>query len=113
MSCLMLPVILPLEAFSNVLVIRSFQPKDPLRKMLEIAISAALELAPAPAFNIKIRFVDVLDENEFVAALVSFNGAMMIFDGHGSYDSDTGAGTIVIGGKNVDAWQLKKRCSPH
>jgi len=62
-------------------------------------------------FNMKIRLVDVSTEDEFVDALNSFSGAMMIFDGHGSFSGNIGAGTIVIGGKEIDAWQLKKRCS--
>jgi hypothetical protein len=63
-----------------------------------------------PAFKVNVRFVDVLNEDEFVAAIHSFDGAMMIFDGHGSYDDEIGSGTIVIGGKAVDTWQLRKRC---
>lgn len=35
----------------------------------------------------------------------------MIFDGHGDYDSAISAGMIVIGGKKIDAWQLRNRCT--
>lgn len=112
MGCLTPPLMVPLSAFSEVLIIRSFQPDDPLRKILEISISAALEITPTPStLGVKTRFVDVQDEDELVAALHNYNGALMIFDGHGSYDSNTGGGVIVIGGKKVDAWQLKERCS--
>lgn len=110
-NCIMPPVILPMEAFSDVLVIRSFQPEDPLHGMLEISISAILKMEPNPTFGVKVRFVDVVSEDELILALEEFKGALMIFDGHGYYDSEIGAGTIVIGGKGVDIWRLRKRCT--
>lgn len=110
-NCIMQPVILPIDAFSDVLVIRSFQPDDPLRSILEISISAVLEVERNSTFGVKARFVDIDTEDQLVSALEEFNGALMIFDGHGHYDGEIGAGTIVIGGKGVDVWQLKKRCT--
>jgi len=111
-NCLMRPVIVSLQDFSEVLVIRSFHPDDPLRELLEEAISSALEASPeSSTFNVSLRYVDVFNEDDFVQALQGFNGALMIFDGHGSYDKDLGSGTIVIGGAEVELWQLRARCS--
>lgn len=111
-GCIMPPVILPLSAFSEILVIRSFQPEDPLRKMLELSISAVLEGTSMPSTSrVNPRFIDVHDEDGLITALDGYKGALMIFDGHGSYDSKTGEGAIVIGGKNVDAWQLRTKCN--
>jgi hypothetical protein len=108
-TCVIPPTIVPVAAFNDVLVIRSFRPDDPLRNLLEASISGAL--ARPVAFQVKVRFVDVANEEELVTALTAFRGAVLIFDGHGSYDTDLGAGTLVIGGQSIDAWQLRKRCS--
>lgn len=108
-TCLMPPIIIPMSAFHEILVIRSFQQDDPLRNILEESLSQIPP--PSSDFQIKIRFVDVTNENEFVDVLEGYSGAMMIFDGHGDYDSAISAGMIVIGGKKIDAWQLKNRCT--
>lgn len=110
-NCIMQPAILPMDAFSEVLVIRSFQPDDPLRDVLKISISAILGMEQNSSFLVKARFVDIDTEDQLVSALEGFKGALMIFDGHGHYDNEIGAGTIVIGGKGVDVWQLRKRCT--
>lgn len=112
MNCIMPPVVITLEEFREILIVRSFGQDDPLRDMIAKAIDASQELEQTLAtFNVKIRLVDVSTEDEFVDALNHYSGALMIFDGHGSSSNNIGAGTIVIGGKEIDAWQLKKRCS--
>jgi hypothetical protein len=103
------PIFLPLAAFKEVLVVRSFSANDPLRRILEVSIAAALPAASKS--NVNTRFVDVSNEDEFVAAVNTFKGAIMIFDGHGTFDDDLGSGMIVIGGKNVNAWELRRRCT--
>lgn len=109
-TCLMPPIILPMSAFQEILVIRSFQQDDQLRNILEESLSTIPSLLSSN-FHIKIRFVDVTNEDEFIDALEGYNGAIMIFDGHGDYDSAISAGMIVIGGKKIDAWQLRNRCT--
>lgn len=107
-NCVMPPAILPLEAFRDVLVIRSFHDDDPLKLVLQKTLEVG---GSSPTgFECRARFVDVNNEEQFVKALENFNGACMIFDGHGTYDSDIGSGSVVIGGKAVGAWQLRKRC---
>lgn len=108
-TCIMPPRILPLSAFREVLVIRSFKSGDPLTKFLERATSIFLE-KPAP-FSVNATFIDVETEDDFVNALADFEGSILIFDGHGNYDPEIGTGTIVIGGRAVDVWKLRERCT--
>ncbi|RXV67815.1 hypothetical protein D1006_21505 [Burkholderia stabilis] len=108
-TCIMPPRILPLATFREVLVVRSFQSNDPLRNYLEKAISIFLE-KPTP-FAINVTFIDVETEDDFVDALADYKGSVLIFDGHGTYNSEIGEGTIVIGGQAIDVWKLRPRCS--
>ncbi len=98
------PVFLTKSAFAEVLIVRSFQLGDPLRQILDL-IRPELDNT-----RTKLRVVDVTTEDELVSAVNAFNGALMIFDGHGSFDHASGAGTIIVGNANVDAWTLRSRC---
>lgn len=106
--CMMPPVIIDVETLFDILVIRSFNADDPLSTLLEQAINHALKES-GNARN-KIRFVDVETEEDLVNALSTFSGAILVFDGHGSYEDRFGIGTFVVGGKPVDVWRLKYRC---
>jgi len=107
-NCLMPPAFVPLSAFHDVLVIRSFANDDPLRSALERGLSVVGQ--ERPTVKAVVRFVDVNTEDEFVAALEGFEGALMIFDGHGRYDGESGMGQLVVGGEALDTWSLRSRC---
>lgn len=109
-ECLMSPVILPMSMFSEVLVIRAFAPGDVLRNMFENAVGVIQGGEHLGETRIVYRFVDVATPDEFVAALQSYGGAVLVFDGHGTYDPQTGVGTLVIGGEPLDVWALRNRC---
>lgn len=109
-ECLMSPVMLPMSMFSEVLVIRSFVPEDVLRNMFENAVDAVQEGEAVGENRVTYRFVDVATPDEFVAALQSYSGAVLVFDGHGKYEPQTGVGTLVIGGEPLDVWALRSRC---
>lgn len=99
---------LPISAFSKVRVIRSFFSDDPIRGVLEDAVSR-MDFA-AGQLPINVEFVDVNGVDEFVAAWNSSEGAMLIFDGHGAPNAhDDGVGTLIIGGVPVNVWDLKGR----
>ncbi len=106
--CVAPPVHIRMEALFDILVIRSFKSDDHLKPMLELAIDSVLE--KLERVRAKIRFVDVETDDELVNALSAFTGAILIFDGHGSYEDQFGVGTFVVGGKPVDVWSLRKRC---
>lgn len=93
----------------DVLVIRSFGQFDPLRNSLERALQ--LPILESGASMPRISFVDVSTEDEFVAALDGFKGAIVIFDGHGGFDSRSGLGSIIVGNGPLDIWSLRGRVS--
>lgn len=101
-------IILGPTDFRTILVIRSFDKGDKIAKHLELALtsdhwSEVTEDMP------NIRFVDVDTVDDFVDTLQDYEGAMLIFDGHGATDRDSGVGSIVIGGQRIDIWELRDR----
>jgi hypothetical protein len=106
--CVRPPLMISLAAFKEVLVIRSFEQSDPLRPVLERTFQRAY--APLDVEPPRVRFVDVTNEDTLVDAIRSFEGAVLIFDGHGSYEADFGVGTIVVGGRPIEVWSLKEKC---
>ena len=105
-ECMLPPRLLPLSAFDEILVVRSFQPNDRLRTMFEGAVAAAAK--PGHIGRVRYRFVDVQSEAEFVDAMKSYSGAVFVFDGHGTYDAELGMGSMVVGGKALNVWDLKR-----
>jgi len=92
------------SAFDEILIIRSFSDADPLRNILERAI----KMAPmTDSRSSRIRFADVKSVAELIDTLNSYNGALVIFDCHGAYNTEDLIGTLVIGEARVDPWELK------
>jgi len=127
-------MILPMQAFEEILIIRSFDDKDPIKNLLKNVIDKfketpdltplikalegrgkenaeaveALKLSDKEKpFNVKIRWVDVSNINEFIDALNAFSGAIMIYDGHGVYETENTIGSLKIGNSKLDMWELK------
>lgn len=75
---------IPQAQFHDVLIVRSFAATDPIRHVLETALTAFS--AERQFIRVRYRFVDVKTPKEFVDAVNAFKGAVMIFDGHGRYD---------------------------
>ncbi|GFO55574.1 hypothetical protein GMSM_25810 [Geomonas sp. Red276] len=99
------PLVVPVSAFSEVLIIRSFHANDLLKKSLTDAVN--LFTSVASQTTLTLRFVDVSCKQDFIDALNSYNGALMIYDGHGKHDKETGVGGLVIGDEVIDVWSLK------
>jgi hypothetical protein len=106
--CVRPPVLVYSEAFAKVLVIRSFRADDPLRGVLERAITRILESSENTTTQVTFR--DVTTRGELLAAIKSCEGAMLILDCHGGYNEQTGVGTIVVGGDPVEVWDLREEC---
>lgn len=96
---------LQLKHFADVLVVRSFSASDRLRPVLERAIRHYGEIADNYP---NVRIVDVDSPAGFIHEVNSFSGAVLIFDGHGSRDTDTHTGSIVVGGEPMDLWLYRK-----
>lgn len=88
----------------KILVIRSFEPDDPLKFFLEIALEVFKENMP----DLKCEIVDVRSKGELIDALNQYNGYILIMDCHGDHGGDTDNGWLVIGDEKVDTWQLRE-----
>lgn len=93
------------SSFEEVLVISALKKDDPISPFVPFAISGFRKELEG---KVKVRTVQVASEDELVDALNTFDGAMLIFDGHGSHRSN-GAAKIHLEDTAVDVWQLSER----
>ncbi|MFK3973600.1 hypothetical protein ACI2KS_23050 [Pseudomonas sp. NPDC087358] len=92
---------LKLDVLQNILIIRSFSKSDKLGLYLE----AAIKLFPISTKS-KISIVDVSSIEEVVAALNTFEGAIVIFDCHGNHGGIKDTGWLEIGTEKLISWEL-------
>lgn len=92
------------EELKTILVIRSFVEDDPIKRCLEHAI-----MAEGKEFvgDLDVRIVDVDSERALIDALEAFDGAIMIYDGHGATKGHYDIAGLMIGGEVVDVWNLR------
>ncbi|MFN0191808.1 MAG: CHAT domain-containing protein [Aestuariivirga sp.] len=107
-GALALPPLMRLKttASSDVLLLSAFDAEDPIRQMIPDALEAA---SPMWRDKFTIRSTEVQDEATFCAALNSYDGGVLIFDGHGHHSDESGVGTLAIGANNIDVWSLRGR----
>lgn len=91
--------------FEEILILSALRDDDPISNFFEIAL-ANFE----PRFNKKIRVQTerIRNENDLVAALDSYNGSLVIFDGHGGHSKDKPAVLQLIE-ESIDIWQLQRK----
>jgi hypothetical protein len=90
--------------FEEVLVLSALQDDDPISRFFDIAIGA---FNPHFKERVRIRTERVRNEADLVRALESFDGAMMIFDGHGSHEQG-GPATLQLLEEKIDVWRLQE-----
>ncbi|TMU79010.1 CHAT domain-containing protein [Pseudomonas fluorescens] len=95
-----------LSDFKEILIIRSFSNTDKIKFTLEKTLKHWADRHPEYP---KYKIVDVATADEFVNTVNAFNGALMIFDGHGTLNTNSDMGSIIIGGKELDVWQLQQQ----
>lgn len=128
-------VIIHLEDFEHILIVRSFHQDDPVRNILKSSLdilNEPISLQPiVNAFkddrefqesarhqlenkdsntrklNITLHWVDIDDEEQFVQAVNNYKGPIMIFDGHGTHEKHRDVGSLFIGSDKVDLWSLR------
>lgn len=99
---------LPVSDFADVLVIRSYTKTDPIRNVLGNALQFKV---PEQKLKLNLKVVDVATPQEFIDAWNAFDGAIVVFDGHGVSDAVAGVGKLVIAGVPVVIWDLKEKIS--
>jgi hypothetical protein len=96
------PLYLKPSDFHDVLVVRSFQPDDPLRNLIQVSIDVVLK----EGANVKVKILDVSNEEEFINAFNSFEGKLAIFDGHGTRFAEDAEGTLQVGSLKLNPFRL-------
>jgi hypothetical protein len=91
------------HAFRDVLVVSALRRTDPIRGIFEFAFG---EFAKEWKDALKVRFVEVASEEQFVSAVNAFEGPLMIFDGHGSHPPNNAA-VLHLQDTQCDVWHLK------
>ncbi|HFD2405735.1 TPA: CHAT domain-containing protein, partial [Legionella pneumophila] len=89
----------------NILIIRSFDADDPIKNILEQAISSRRNTGALRFLNINI--VDVKSKSEFIGALRNFTGKIVIIDCHGNHGGHKDQAWLHIGDDKVNIWTLK------
>lgn len=87
--------------FSEILIVSAFKEGGG-----EDWIAGAIEALPL--MRVKLRVVRVSSESELIEALNSYDGPLMIFDGHGAH-SPTGRGHLKVGVDEVEIGRLDGR----
>lgn len=91
------------EDLYNILIIRGLHKEDHIYNLLQKAVSAYKIF-----FNdkIKITLVDTQSKEDLVNAINNFEGNIIIFDGHGSHETDAG-GVIWLGNKPCNVMEIR------
>lgn len=97
------PTFLHPTHFQEVLLVRAFTDDDPIRGILTWTIEKFLETCSNPP---RLRIVDVNSKEHFVDAFNMFDGAIAIFDGHGSQERQSAEGTISVGSIRFSPFEL-------
>lgn len=92
--------------FGETLVIRSFKAGDPLSKDMADAV-AKYKLSSGS--QMPVRFVDVRNGSDLIEVLKDFEGAIAIFDCHGSHSKTANIGVLHLVDEEVDMWELRNR----
>lgn len=97
------PLLLEPESLSRILVINALQDEDPLKNMFRTAIT---EITKVSSETLDMRWVDVNGVASFRDALNSFDGSILLFDGHGGYSRSLGEGSLHLGAETTDVISL-------
>lgn len=98
------PVNLQVSDFSEILIVSALKRDDPISKMFEIALEGFEE-----HFSkcIKVRTVEVGTRKELEDAFNSYDGPLVMFDGHGSHKEGK-PGVLHLKDEEIDVWSLDR-----
>ena len=94
------------DNFKETLVIRSFRDNDPLRLDLETAVRHYVRSDGTP---LPVRFVDVGTRAELERAFADYDGALVVFDGHGHHRRHENHGQLQLTNETVNPWDLREK----
>ena len=94
---------LKVSDFSEVLVLSALEEADPISRFFDVAISV---FEPHFSKQVTVRTVRVRKRADIIDALNSFDGAMMVFDGHGGHEPGQPA-TLQLLDEEINIWELQ------
>lgn len=94
---------LSVSDFSEVLILSALDDDDPISRFFDIALEG---FEPLFREKVSVRTVRVRNRADLITALNSFEGAMVIFDGHGGHQQGKPA-TLQLLDEEIDIWQLQ------
>ncbi|WP_411837300.1 CHAT domain-containing protein [Paracoccus sp. ME4] len=90
--------------FEEVLILSALDKSDPISGFFDVALSA---FEPHFRDKIRIREERIRNKEDLVAALNSYDGSLVIFDGHGGHEEDKPA-VLQLLDESIDIWQLQR-----
>lgn len=99
------PIILTPRELQHVLVISALKREDPIARMFDIAFD---HFGKQWKDNLKVEYADVASADQLVDAINSFEGNVLIFDGHGTHKNGQAA-VLYLQDEPVDVWSLRDR----
>ena len=100
------PLAVPPDSLLDFLVVSSFTDNDPLKDVLKQALEVTRDGWEKRA---RVSFKSAKSKEEFIDVLNSFEGAFLIFDGHGANNANEPVGKLMLGREAVDVWELHRK----
>jgi len=124
----------PIDAFDEVLIVRSFKDNDPIKNTLKTAMEVVLNTNDLSKLKnalsndedtkgllnhfkkesveqrkISIKWMDVSNTDDFIKALNGYHGPIMVFDGHGQHNKSLDVGSIVLKDHALNLLEIKNQ----
>lgn len=97
-------VMIHASEMKKILIIRSFEPGDPIKFHLERALDQFKKHMP----DLQCTLIDVNTKEQFIDSLNSYDGHIVIVDCHGNHGGELQSGWLNIGEERVDTWHLRQ-----
>ena len=88
--------------FQDILILSALEERDPISPLFRTAIGA---FAPQFVDRLQVQTAEVRSRSELIESLNGFDGAMVIFDGHGEH-RQTQAAVLHLQDEEVNVWEL-------
>lgn len=90
--------------FEEILILSALRDDDPIGKFFDIALAG---FEPLFRDKVRVRTERIRNEEDLVAALNSYNGSLVIFDGHGGHEQGKAAELQLLE-ESIDIWKLQR-----
>jgi hypothetical protein len=91
--------------FQEILILSALRNDDPMSRFFDIAIE---QFRPYFKEKIRVRTERIRNQGDLIDALNSYNGSILIFDGHGGHENGNAA-TLQLLEEKINIWQLQSK----